>query len=92
MARSEFLFKKNQNHRSFLRFPAFSNKPSALSHCTRRENGVVSINDTSLSNNATPFLYYGHQSFGINIKFAKKLVGVGVEVAPSAKYTKGGAS
>ena len=33
----------------------------------------VSINDTNVSNNTTPLLYYSHQSFGINIKFAKKL-------------------
>lgn len=33
---------------------------------------VVSINDTNVPNNTTPFLYYSHQSFGINIKFAKK--------------------
>lgn len=32
----------------------------------------ISINDTNISNNTTPFLYCSHQSFGINIKFAKK--------------------
>lgn len=36
------------------------------------ESVVVSINDKNVSNNTTPFLYYSHQSFGINIKFAKK--------------------
>lgn len=53
---------------------------------------VVSINDKNVSNNTTPFLYYSHQSFGINIKFAKKLastaMGGGVEIAPSVCGTK----
>lgn len=53
---------------------------------------VVSINDKNVSNNTTPFLYYSHQSFDINIKFAKKLASTatrgGVEIAPSACGTK----
>jgi hypothetical protein len=66
-------------------FPAASSSRNTL-------RSVVSINDKNVSNNTTPFLYYSHQSFGINIKFAKKLAstatGGGVEIAPSACGTK----
>lgn len=60
----------------FFFIPSAQDRPESRRESESRQqptHRTVSIKTTeNAPNNTTPFLYYSHQSFGINIKFAKK--------------------